>query len=743
MLTRTSRISALTLALLAGWAVSISAAGALARADAPVPDKAGPGAARPEVDLPIRGITLYRSGVGYFERSGMVDGNSEVTLRFNTEQINDILKSMILLDLGGGSIESVSYGSKEPLARRLASFGINISANPSIPELFSQIRGAPVKVYVAGAEISGTVLGIEQRSTAPTKDVPAVQLPHLNLVTSTGVRSIAITDISSFEILDKELAGELNKALAALAEYRADRTKTVDLRFSGSGSRQVVVGYVHEMPVWKTSYRLNLDQGETSPKKSGEKTKGMVALQGWAIVENTTDQDWNRVKLSLVSGRPVSFQMDLYEPLFTFRPMVAVPTVPGVMPRAYGGGMDLAADEAAKAESLRYRRGNRFETEKSLQDGVASHSGGAYDAMKKDFNQDGRVTEQDLLEYQRTRSQVSAGDMVDYAAHAQAQGAEIGEVFQYQLDAPVSIERQRSAMIPILSANVTGRRVSIFNPSDGAQHPMRGVELINESGLQLLPGPIAVFDGAAYAGDAQIGQVSKGDKRLLAYSVDLDVNVVTKHDSDSQLRRIRIVDGQFEQTFLNRDSTTYAFDNKDAKRGRSILVETQKMNGWDLKRPDKPLEETQTLMRFPLDVEAGKLGTLTVTFERTTNQSIAVTSWDMPTVLAFHKDGKLSDRVLDAFKQVASKQAAQNETERTIKDLNTKMKEISDDQGRIRENMGRIDHSSQLYSKYMTKMTEQEGQLEDLREKRTKAEQTLDTERKDLNEFVRNLNVGD
>jgi hypothetical protein len=177
----------------------------------------------PTDQIPIRKITLYRSGVGYFERSGQIDGDAEIQLRFNTDQINDILKSMVLLDRGGGRIDAVSYGSKEPLARRLASFGVDISGNPSIPELLNQLRGAPIRV-AGGEQVQGTILGIETRVVPAAKDQPARPEAFLNLVTPGGLRSLAISGISSFEILDEELAAELNKALAALAEYRADRS---------------------------------------------------------------------------------------------------------------------------------------------------------------------------------------------------------------------------------------------------------------------------------------------------------------------------------------------------------------------------------------------------------------------------------------------------------------------------------------------------------------------------------------
>ena len=51
--------------------------------------------------LPIRQVVLFNSGVGYFQREGDVSGNAHVDLSFPTTDINDLLKSLVLQDLGG------------------------------------------------------------------------------------------------------------------------------------------------------------------------------------------------------------------------------------------------------------------------------------------------------------------------------------------------------------------------------------------------------------------------------------------------------------------------------------------------------------------------------------------------------------------------------------------------------------------------------------------------------------------
>ncbi|HPO93381.1 MAG TPA: hypothetical protein PL072_07900 [Phycisphaerales bacterium] len=688
--------------------------------------------------LPVKKITLYRSGVGYFERAGTIDGNGEVQLRFNTDQINDILKSMVLLDLDGGRVESVSYGSKEPLAKRLASFGINIADNPSAGEILQRLRGTPVKLTTAEGDLTGTIMNVETRPTvipaAPGAPATVHNLPWINLVTNNGVRSFNLANVTGFEILDKALAEELSKALGALAEYRADRTKTVDLRFAGAGARRVIVGYVHEMPVWKTSYRMVL------PDKDSKSDEFM--LQGWAIVENTTDQDWNNVRLGLVSGRPVSFQMDLYEPLFMARPWVSVPTIAGVLPRAYGLGVDRDEDAAGVSGQSALTVGEQSQMEARRNAGRIAMRG-AVPAAPAAAPMAKSVAADAAEQSDRLYLGASGDDFANYAQQAQATAAEVGEVFQYQVDQPVSIERQRSAMIPIITTNIPGRRVSIFNSADGSEYPRRGVEIKNTGNLQLLPGPISVIDGSAYAGDAQVGQIPKGDKRLLSYALDLNVTAINKSERNDTIISLKINDGLLLITSKLVNTTTYEFANKDSARDRTLIVEHSKWDGWKLVEPAKPSEETKDLYRFEMDIASGKTGKLEVRQEMVQTQRAQVLDGGYPlqTIVELNRSGKVSDKVLEAVRTAASKQNAINQTQRDIAQIDARVGEITAEQARIRENMRTIDRTTQLYTKYMTKLSEQETTLESLAQSKDAAQKKLEQQRQELADYLRGLNV--
>ncbi len=721
------------LACAAGLAVSlVDLNPANAQGAQPASKAAASPTAPPQAEpMPIRRITLYRSGVGMFQREGSVSGDAEISLRFNTEQINDILKSLVLLDLDGGHVESVSYSSKDPIERRLASFGVDLSDAPSAGVLLSRLRGSPVKLTTPDGPVSGTIMNVEERPTVigggPNQPSSLVKLPWINLVTEQGVRSVNLTNVSGFELLDKKLAEELAKALDALAEYRADNVKSVDLKLSGpQQARRVVAAYVHETPVWKNSYRLVLGDSGGDPKKQ------VGALQGWAIVENTTDADWSNVKLALVAGRPVSFQMDLYEPLYMGRPTIPVPMIAAAMPRAYQAMANVALQsEMAKSVGKEMRR--------------AARAPGSPPAPAMDAS--GAPSARADMERSEGFAGVSAGEMMDYAVASAAQAGQAGETFFYEVKTPITIERQRSAMIPFLTQNIPARRVSIFNLSDRTEHPMRGVEITNpaDGKVQLLPGPISVFEGdsstSAYAGDAQIGNIPAGDKRLLAYAVDLDVAVLTTPAGSTNVTKLKIVDGMIEQSFVRRDSMTYGFRNKDMAKGRTLIIEHPRLTDWTLVEPKEASEKTQSFYRFELELKPDEPKAITVTQQRVESQRLEVANFDLPTIMAFRKDGKLSDAVVDAFKTIATKRAAISESERAIAQIDAKVKTIADDQTRIRQNMQTVDRTTDLYKRYATKLNEQESELEKLTTDRATAQKQLDERRADLDSYVRGLNV--
>lgn len=740
----TKALSTMTLVAFAGAAAPVALAQPSGGRGGGVAEAAAAGKAEL---LPLTHITLYRSGVGAFLRQGPVAGNASIQLRFDVSQINDVLKTLQVLDKGG-RVDSVSYPSKDPLSRRLASFSLQIGDNPSLPSLLERLRGTNVTLTVTEGTVSGSVLSVETRKmpTGAGDKVVVVDTPVVNLVTGTGIRSVAVPTISSFQISDKQLAEELTRALAALAESRAERSKTVDVSLSGDGTRTAAIAYVHETPVWKTSYRLMLAdpaaKGEGKPADPA-KAKGGGMLQGWALVENTTDQDWTNVKLSLVSGRPVSFRMDLFEPLYAFRPEVAVPMIAGVNPRMFDGGMDgkpASAARGADPMSGKADMAGRARSGRGTEGGPGGVGGGGFAAPAMPVAA-GMPAESSGRFVAADGAPPGSSDWADYGARSRATGGDVGETFQFSVDTPLTIERQRSAMIPFISANIDAARVSIFNVADRADHPMRGVWITNSSDLQLLPGPLAVYDGAAYAGDAQIGQVSPGDRRLIAFAVDLDVAAQTSADGGGSITKLRIVGGSFEVTSSETQAMTYTFDSKDQKRDRTIVLEHPKFDGWELKSDLKPVESTQNTYRFALELPAGKKVETKVSQSRVVRQAVGIFDYDLEAVARFQAEGKLSPAVLAAMRELFAKRGAVMEQERLIGLMDQQLSTLKTDQSRISKMLADLDKQTDTYKNLLSKLNRQEGEIDGLTTRRAEAAKALEGLRSALTEAVRNLNV--
>src|SRR3990170_778601 len=288
--------------------------------------------------LPLSEVVLYSSGVGYFQRDGSIEGRGDVELRFKVDNINDLLKSMIVQDFDGGQVTTVTYDSRDPITKTLKSFAVDLTAHPGLGQLLEQIRGERIEV-AAPSPVAGVVVGVEKkREKVSDKEVGEVE--YLNILTGDGLRSIPLNQVQRIKIANEQLDAELRQALKVLASSHDLQKKAVRLAFDGNGRRRVRVGYIVETPVWKTSYRVALSE-----------TK-QPFLQGWAIVENTTDEDWANVRLSLISGRPISFRMDLYEPLYVKRPVVVSELYESLRPQVYGQAMEEAAEKPREIEAL-------------------------------------------------------------------------------------------------------------------------------------------------------------------------------------------------------------------------------------------------------------------------------------------------------------------------------------------------------------------------------------------------------
>src|SRR6266404_1654324 len=264
--------------------------------------------------LPVRRVVLYKNGVGYFEHLGRVRGSQDVHVDFTSAQLNDVMKSLTVLDLSGGRITGVDYNSEAPLVRRLATLRLSLGERPTTAEFLGALRGARLEVRSGnGPQLTGKLLSVERKTRTGAGPGWTVETDEISLITESGeVRSVDLNSSTSVRIAEKDLQLEVGRYLGLIASSRDQDVRRMTISTTGIGERNLYVSYISEVPIWKTTYRIVL------PSKAEKKP----LLQGWAIVDNTIGEDWNDVEVSLVAGAPHSFIQQLSQPYYGRRPVV-------------------------------------------------------------------------------------------------------------------------------------------------------------------------------------------------------------------------------------------------------------------------------------------------------------------------------------------------------------------------------------------------------------------------------------
>jgi hypothetical protein len=692
---------------------STAAALALLLAVAPCPAQppARPGAA----ELPVTRVVLFRSGVAYYQRDGQVNGTARIDLAFPVNDINDLLKSLILQDAGNGQVRAVSYDNRSPVEKTLKSFAIDLTGNPTLGQLLGQVRGERVEVALPAVNpVTGVIVGVEKQKQPLGKD-QVVEVEQLNLLTADGLRGVPLSQVQRVRFLKEALEQEFRKALEVLAAGHDQQKKTVSLTFAGDGKRTVRVGYVIDSPVWKTSYRLALDKDDAS-------------LQGWAIVENTTAEDWKDVRLSLVSGRPISFLMNLYEPLFVPRPWVELELFSSIRPPMHDSSIARkdVADEAKKEEA--------WEEDKKKNGGGGPRR--VRPPATKALPEIGLITVPDGEKGRPEAINVRRG--IPSAALA----GELGAAFQYEIKQPVSLARQKSALLPIVNQGVMVSRLSIYNAQVLAKHPLHGLRLKNTTGLHLTQGPVTVFDANAYAGDARLPDLQPGEERLLSYAIDLGSEVVpsTKPHKE-ELVSVKVYKGVIHATYKHRETTTYLVKN-GSPQARRVILEHPHRDDWKLVESGKEkAERSRDLYRFEVAAPAGKPVERKVVEEQERVTEVVLASCDDDTVRFFLRAATASPALKKALALALELRAKLAATQDEIKKQERGVAVIEKDQARMRANMERVPKEAEAYKRYLKKFDEQELELEKRRAETARLEERADQQRQAFVAFLSKLNV--
>jgi hypothetical protein len=768
-------------------------AAALRQQTGGVPDEkpAAPASAK----LPVRRVVLYKNGIGYFEHLGRVRGNQSLNIDFTSGQLNDVLSSLTVLDLGGGKITAVNYNSEAPLAKRLGALRLPLGEQTTVSQFLSALRGARLEVHSAEGTAVGRLLAVE-RKTRTTKEGQVIPYDEISLVTDSGeVRTADLGTATTVRLLERDLNQDVGRYLNLIASTRSQDLRRMTISTAGAGDRQVYVSYISEVPLWKTTYRIVM------PSKANAKP----LLQGWAIVDNTVGEDWEDVELSLVAGAPQSFIQQLSQPYYSRRPVVPLPesvqlspqthaatlipgtgtlagnitdpsgaAIPGATVNVYDANNNLVATATTDALG-KYKLGSLPEGNYRVevaQQGFRTYaesnvavSGG--EEVSKDVElqvgaaseavmlkaapaapQPGRAAAREMNTFQldeRKRFQplnAAAIGATRAAQEAAAQARELGDLFEYKLKQPVTIRKNQSALVPILQSDVTAEKVSLWNESAGRPQPLLAVWLTNSSGLTLDGGSFSVLDEETFAGEGLTDPIKPGEKRLLSYAADLGVRVDAKAESQSQpVTHVRIYRGVMTQTSEVREQMTYTIRNEDT-HPRMVVIEHPRRPEYKLAAGLEPAETTAGMYRFRVSVEPKKTETLTVKESRPVEARYAISNMTPEQIQMFVVQKTISPEIEQALRRIVAQKGVIAGFDTQLQARKDETKRIFDDQQRLRENMKALKGSPEekaLLQRYTKQLDDEETRLEGIRKESADLEAKRAEAQAELNRMIEAL----
>ena len=647
-------------------------------------------------ELPITHVSLYKNGVGFFEHSGRVTGDQSVTIDFTSAQLNDVLQSLTAIDLNGGRISGAGYNSTTPLDQQLKTLPLDLSGDPSDVDFYNSIRGARVSVTGPGLALTGRILSIDLRPDVPKSQADDSESKanrrFLTVVSDAGAtRTFELTSAVTVRLLDSALETDVNRYLELLANNRSQGLRHLTLLDRGTGSRDLRVSYISEVPVWKSTYRI-LFTDSKDPKAT-------ATLQGWSVVDNTTGTDWINVHLDLIAGAPQSFIQPLSTPLYTRRPEIPIaqdaqltpqtfdsgnapePPAPPPEPKIASANETVEVSAAAPMQMMLLEPRGRG-VGGAIGGGVARVAPGAY------------------------------ADLAQNSIAPQTTTAAFDDFFEYSLTDPITIRKNESALVPILQTKLPIERVTLWSPQQPVA--LRALWLTNASNLTLDRGSFSIVESGNFGGEGLLDPIHPNEKRLLSYAADQAVRVDTSRTNNTRkVQRLTVSKGVLTEVNLDVTELTYNVHNA-APDTRTVILEHPIHQGYTLDSTPKPEESTPTVDRFRVIVAPGATEHLHVGERRVASEYIRLTDRSEDQLILLLQNAKVSPAALQQFQPVFDAHHAVVALDQQIAAAQGEINTITRDQDRLRENLKSLKGTPEekaLATRYTGELNAQEDRL--------------------------------
>ncbi|MBD3339983.1 MAG: hypothetical protein GF353_12790 [Candidatus Lokiarchaeota archaeon] len=679
--------------------------------------------------LKTKKVVIFKHGVSFFIREGKLKGNGNFELEFRIDEMNDILKSLFVLDTSEkGFISSISYDAALETSQLLKSIMLDIPNQDSFSSLVMQIKGAQAKLSIGTSEkVQGTIMGIEYLEKT-IKEGKITEKLLVLLKDNSIIVKLPFSEITSFEILNEDLKKDLKFFLDTVIAGKKKDAKKIVINCESGGDdtleRSIMVSYIRESPVWKTSYRIII-----SKKQAQEQ---IALLSGWCLVENVTNDDWEDIELSLVAGMPVSFIYDFYRPIYIQRTKIEPPKVLSARPTEIEEGVATESYKEYEAEMDLAMAPSPKRALKRKAEAKPPPSPGARAALTTAFAAD----MDDSTLYDKVKSQTATSTK------------DLGELFEYNISNPVSIKRKQSALVPILTEQLKAKRILLYNKNEMGKNPNACLEITNNTSLTLERGPVTIIYDNNLAGEAILPFLNKEDVRILNYAVEQAV--VVNHEQKTQNQSIhRIsVSGAYIYDYYYTDLTTiYKIKNKTQEE-KELYLDHPKMAGYEIKESPIDPEETANYWRFKIKVQAKEAISFKIRERRENYSSYYIYNYSKDDLLkrvAFYVRQKFIDeRIENQLTEIGELIGKKNELTTKKSKLEEERYQMTQEQDRLRENITVLGDSTQetkLKEKYVQKLSDQENRFENISEEIEKVDKEIKLLDKQIEEKINNLKV--
>src|SRR5215469_511037 len=650
-------------------------------------------------ELALKRVMLSSGGVGYFEYEASVDGDASLSLDVPLDQVDDVLKSLVVYDAGGRTGE-ITLPGREPLAQSLGDLPVDPSALGSATALLNALQGSEVRVG-GDAPVVGRMLHAEDVTVRGQDDVTVTRV-RVSVLTDGGLRQATVRDFDAIEFVDPALQAKLKAALGQVAAYRAHGRRQLTIGTHGTGKRSVRIGYVVAMPLWKASYRLVLP---------ADANAGSARLQGWAVLENFSGQNWSDVELTLLSGNPVTFRQALYESYYVPRPTVPVESGNRVLPPAdtgtFGGVANRAAENAPSPAPKAAAR--------------------AFQAVPATI---------------APQSAPMPAPAPPPAQVEEANAAEGATQIAFTLPHKVSVTAGQSLVVPLIDRELPVHRVDLYQPATAPLHPLAAIELTNAADTGLPPGVLTLYQqaerGAEYLGDARLSATPVGEKRLLNYAVDEKVAVDRTVGTRQSIVKAMIAEGVMHVSRLQRRTTTYQVSS--AAPPPRLVIEQPKLGGWNLTAPDNA-ERTASAYRIPAVLDPKGNGTVIVVEEQPNNETIELRDLGDAQLGAFVSAPEIDPKLRQALGELAQRRQKISRQQAELDRLNNERGRLMEDETRLRDNYTALKDDPAMRKSTLDKLKTADAAIDDNAAATAKANTALSAAQAELAAYIGGLKL--